>query len=230
MRSIVGIIGIWGFMMVNQNPVFGQNKFSFSIIAAPHYTYINTKSTLLLPDLANSAAIPAATMPVDIHSQQKGGGYSVGVMARYEFSPHFSISTGIRLNHDHFKQPTITTNPDLTLNPNGIQVVGSPSNRRNYQIPLLINYQSSTKRLSPYFSAGAYINFPYTTIYSEGTATLPNQKIHLYPTLGAGIMYRLSDHLSLITQPTFMYILPRGTYISYQYYQLSLQTQLLYKF
>lgn len=224
MRQLIRFVGIWIALVINHSPMFGQNKFSFSISAAPCYTYSNTTSTLQYP-LGNSTILP-----VDVHYQQKGSGYSVGVLARYEFSAHFSVSSGIWLNHNHYNQPTINTNPDLTLNPNGIQVVGGPSNTRNYQIPLLVNYQSSTKRLSPYFSAGTYINLPYTKIFPEGTTTVPNQKIRLYPTIGAGIKYQLSNHLSLVTQPTFTYLVPISTYISYQYYQLSLQTQLLYKF
>ncbi|MVM35303.1 outer membrane beta-barrel protein [Spirosoma sp. HMF4905] len=223
MRQLIRIIGIWIGLVVNHSPIFGQSKFSFSISAAPGYTYSNTNATILLPD--NSI-----TIPVDVEYQQKGVGYSVGILARYELSTHFSVSTGIWLNHNHYNQPTISTNPDLTLNPTGVQVVGESSTTRNYQIPVLVNYQSSTKRLSPYFSAGTYINFPYTKIYAEGTGTLPNQKIRIYPTLGAGIKYQLSNHLSLITQPTFTYLIPIRTYNSYQYYQLSLQTQLLYKF
>ncbi|CAN5361484.1 hypothetical protein BH09BAC4_BH09BAC4_09820 [soil metagenome] len=228
MRSTLFLIGIWSILVVKHNQVFGQNKFSYSISAAPIYTYIRTNSTINLPEfVGNSSTLTFMDVNTDI--RQTGQGYSVGLMARYEFSTHFSISTGIRLNHYKANEATITTNPDVTSSSNP-QIIVEANKRRNYQIPLLINYQSSTKRLSPYFSAGVLINFPYVTIYDGGTFTRPNQKIELYPTLGAGILYRFNDHFSLIAQPTFSYILPSRTYISYQYYQLSLQTQLLSKF
>lgn len=209
---------------ISFSPVLGQHKFSLSLSTAPTYQLLDSRSIITIPDVNGGPA-----SPVEIHTQRTGLGYLVGLMARYAFSDRFSVSTGLWSNRLHYRTPTIATTPDLTTNPNNVQIIATASNTYAYQIPLLISYQLPGKRLSPYFSAGALITFPSVVSFEGGgTYRAANRKVYVYPTLGAGISYQLNAHFSIIAQPTFTYILPNGTFVSYSNYQIGVQTQLVY--
>jgi hypothetical protein len=137
----------------------GQGKLSLSLQVSPHYTAAKTNFISEIPVFLNGSSAINVT-PVDVKLRQTGQGYSVGVMARYTASDNLSFSTGVLINRTSYRAPVLVTNPDLSADPNGIQIEGIATTKRNYQIPLLINYQSSAKRLSPYFSAGGVVNFP----------------------------------------------------------------------
>jgi hypothetical protein len=214
----------WILYLLIPECVSAQGRFSLSVSAAPNYRYASTH-------FSSTFSITNGGMPVDVHIRQNGQVYSLGIMARYMLSKHFSVATGIWRNYTNYQLPTITTIPDLSANPNDPQIIGIASHKRNYQLPVLISYQSSLSRLSPYFSIGGLVNFPSITVFENGnTGKTPNQDTRVYPTVGAGIIYQVSDKFSLIAQPTFTYLLPNGTFINYLNYQLGLQTQLMYHF
>lgn len=214
----------WIMYLLVSEPVLAQGKFSLSLSAAPNYRYASTHFSSTLSSINGG-------MPVDVRIRQDGQVYSLGIMARYTLSKHFSAATGIWRNYTNYQLPTITTVPDLSANPNDPQIIGIASHKRNYQLPLLINYQSSLSRLSPYFSIGGLVDFPSITVFENGnTGKTPNQDTRIYPTVGAGVIYQVSNKFSLIAQPTFTYFLPKGTFIDYLNYQLGLQTQLMYHF
>jgi hypothetical protein len=224
MKFIVCVILIWTVYLVSLKSVLGQGKFSLSLSGAPNYGYTSTHFSSTFPMINGG-------MPLDIRIRQTTQIYTVGLMARYAISNQFSIATGIWRNYSSYQLPTITTIPDQAANPNDPQIIGTASHKRNYQLPVLVNFQSSAKRLSPYFSVGGLVDFPAVTVFENGsTGKTPNQNIRVFPTIGAGIIYQLNDQFSLVAQPTFTYILPSVTYIDYQNYQLGLQLQLMYRF
>lgn len=224
MKSIVFIILTWTICLVTLKSVLGQGKFSLSLSIAPDYHYTNTHFT------STFSTINGGT-PIDVRIRTTGQSYSVGLMARYAVSNQFSIATGIWRTYSNNQLPTIATIPDLSANPNDPQIIGIATHKRNYQIPVLVNFQSAMKRLSPYFSVGGLVNFPSITVFEDGSkGKTPNQNVRVYPTIGVGIIYRIRDRFSLTAQPTFTYILPNGTFINYLNYQLGLQTQLMYHF
>ena len=221
---IVFLIGMSG--LISLRPAFGQSKLSVSISASPVYRYINTQYRTYLPD--GKGGSPAL---YDVHARQNGNGYAMGLMAHYNFSNKWSLSTGLFLNQTKLDAPTITTNPDLTASPNGPQFLLLSTTVRSFQVPLSVNYRTSTKRLSPYLSVGALTSVYSVSIYEGGLKSQNTVKeIRPNPTLGAGIDYRLNDHFSLIVQPTFVYFFPYGKFISHKSYQMGLQAQLLCKF
>lgn len=209
------------------NPVLGQSKFSVGIVAAPTFNYVNTELTHNLPGENGSL------IPVDFHSKSSGYGYSVGVLAKYGFSSRLSVATGLLLNNVNYREPTVTTSPDLNALPlpYDFQLYTPTSTTRSLQVPLLINYRTSSKRLSPYLSAGALTTLYSTTIF-EGNQGSDNtiEKIQFHPTLAAGIDYRINERFSLIVQPTFVYYLPYKKVIVYKNYQLGSQGQVVYHF
>lgn len=216
MKVLLGLVSVSLFYA----PVFGQSNLSLSLSAAPHYDFSSIKRTDYFPDSKSGVAIP-----VDWTSRQTGQGYSVGLMAHYAFPPRWSLSTGLWLNHTYYKAPVITTNPAVLIS-------SGATRQRNYQIPLLVNYQSATRRLSPYFSAGTLFSFPAITFFSgsDNPGKFGNRRVRVVPAVAAGLHYRLNAHLSLSAQPMLSYYLPNSKEITYyNSYRLSVQTQLVYK-
>lgn len=101
-----------------------------------------------------------------------------------------------------------------------------------FQVPLLVQYQLTDKRLTPYFSAGLMLEKTKYYVLSQRS---PAQSIVLIdaPTdpqlkylLGAGMRYQFNEQLAGTMQPTFVCGTRSGTHS----YQLSLQTQLMFQF
>lgn len=213
------------FNLFYSSAAWAQSKLSVGIVVSPLTRHITTQSVIPLIDASGNL------FPVNTHYAQMGSGYALGLMAQYQLTLHWSVSAGIWQNRTHLGTPSITTNPDLTTMPNQPQISGLSYTYRAYQAPISVNYRSSLKRLSPYFSAGGQFSFPYTGIFPDGDKLKsPNQRLHFYPTLGVGVSYWLTQSVTLLAQPTFTYILPKGTYSSYSNYQLSFQLQALYRF
>jgi hypothetical protein len=225
MKAYWGALAIMSWFC-SLNLAFGQSRFSVSVVAAPNFHYINWEWNVDLP-VGDGSMI----RPVDLHSRVNGYGYSAGVMASYWISKRLSFGTGLLLNTTNFGKPTISTNPVLTASLHDPQDQTTSSTVRSLQIPLLINYRTSAKRLSPYLSAGALTHVYSATIF-EGSRRSDNtvDRVHPYPTLGVGVDYRMNDNFSMVVQPTFVCHLPYGEVISYKNYLMGLQAQLHYKF
>lgn len=128
---------------------FGQTNFALSINLAPIYAHTDYNSTLPFPDANTQSPTTVVT------SSSHGINYMLGLSARYSFSPKWSASTGIWATHGL----SGTTHFDV----NGISALipyhYSHPLTNAYKVPLWVNFQSSTKRLSPYFSMGASLDF-----------------------------------------------------------------------
>ena len=145
-------------------------------------------------------------------------GFQAGSSLHFRVAPRWSLSSGLWLEWKSTKQ--VGTGPFTNLGHHSIKV------------PLLVHYQRTDKRLTPYFSAGlvwdkykysVYANSkPPRSITVFNVATDPQIKY----LLGAGGKYQFNEHLAGIIQPTFIY----GTRSSERSYQLSLQTQLVFQF
>ena len=206
--------------------VFGQHKFALSIQLAPIYTHADSKVIFPFAD-------PATQFPTTEFSAVSNGlNYSLGVAARYAFSPKWSVGTGIWATHSAVGKSDYLQNGI----PFTVRYQYNHPFTNLYKVPLLINYQSSTKRLSPYFSAGATFDFrgtSYVDLNGNGELTPIKfgKAMVITPLLGVGVIYDLSDRMSLIVQPTIQYnVESHPSYSYYHSYQLSLQTQLMYRF
>jgi hypothetical protein len=205
---------------------FGQHKFALSVQLAPIYTHADSK--VIFPFADPSTQLPTT----EFRAVSNGLSYSLGVAARYAFSPKWSIGTGIWATHSAVGKSDFLQNGI----PYTVRYQYNHPFNNFYKAPLLINYQSSTKRLSPYFSAGATFDFRGTSYVDiNGNGELVPAKfgkaVVITPLLGVGVIYGLTEHLSLIAQPTIQYnIESHPSYSYFHAYQISLQTQLMYKF
>jgi hypothetical protein len=112
--------------------------------------------------------------------------------------------------------------------------------QRAIRIPLLLNFRSSDKRLSPYFSFGWLVDLPLTARVLVDRPDQGIQRLRLltdkgpvfHVVAGAGVHYKLTPRYGLIVQPTASYNLGSfGGYASHNdSYALGLQTQLVYSF
>lgn len=223
MKTVVSIVAAFVTVSFFACNSFAQGKFSLSISGAPAYSYSNVRRDVLVLGIGGSPIL----LP-DFTTKTKGYGYTVGVMGKYEFVPRWSVSTGIWMSYNRTEPPAYQSNTP------GDPLVGQ-SRSHHYQVPLLINFQSSARRLSPYFSAGVLLNFRSPTYLNIGnnqelSLRLDRNDITVVPTVGVGAIYRITNHLSLAVQPTFNYYLPQGTYSSYFSGRASLQTQVFYTF
>lgn len=224
MKLMLNSLLVWSTLLGFSHPIWAQSKFAVSVSVSPLYSYSNVKLNTYFPDYITNGA-PVLTQ---YSVRSTSNGYSVSILGRYRFSSHWSVTTGVGMSHNWSEVPTILTDPH-------IDIEATVSRSRNYQIPVLVNYQTTTKRLSPYFSAGLLLSF-------RGLSFLPlngNPEVRVrsggklltaMPIVGAGISYQLSTHLCLIAQPTFRYSIPDSEVIYAHSYQIGLLTQLLYKF
>ena len=210
MKSIfITSIILAGFAF-SMSAAFGQSKFSFSATVAPFYA--RTKTTVKLP--IDSGFDP--NLGGEWTSKSSPKGYWVGLNGRYSFSQKWSASTGL-----WFSQSKLRTS-------------NSVSRAHNFAIPVMVSFQTSERKLSPYFSAGALWNFASSgraTIKDIGTVIFKSDKgdlLRILPTVGAGVIYHFAPQIALIVQPTFGYaIAPSG--VDSHAYQLGLNMQLMLK-
>ncbi|WP_188584465.1 outer membrane beta-barrel protein [Dyadobacter sediminis] len=195
-------------ILLSCSTVFCQSKFSFSATVAPFYAH--NKTTVKLP--IDSGFDPNLGGVWTSKASPKG--YWVGLSGGYSFSKKWSASTGLWFRQFRLK----------TFNSN--------SRSHNFAIPVMVNFQTSERKWSPYFSAGALWNFASTsraTIKDIGTVVIKFGKgniSRLLPTAGAGVIYHFAPHFSLIGQPTFGYAIPPSGIDSHAY-QIGFNMQLM---
>ena len=209
MRSIfTNLIILIGFLF-SWSVAFGQSKFAFSATVAPFYGHSVNKAMVPIDDGSGNYTYQ------EWKSEVSPKGYWIGLNGRYSFSHKWSASTGLWFGHSSLK----TSN--------------SSSRSHFFTIPVIANFQTSEKKLSPYFSAGGLWNFGTTSrvnIPDIGTVIFKSDHntLRISPMVGAGIIYHFAQRLSLIAQPTFSYSIPPSG-VNTRAYQLSLNLQLMLK-
>ncbi|MBE9463483.1 outer membrane beta-barrel protein [Dyadobacter subterraneus] len=219
MKALFSVTIILAGFLLSSPVVMGQSKFAFSITAAPFYGQIKSKNSFVIP--SGTGGEPITT---EIKSKTTTKGYWVGLNGRYSFSSKWSASTGLWLSESWQNVPQITP---------AISVYTGRSRSHNLAIPAMVNFQTSERRLSPYFSAGAMWNFSTTSRLNisslETNFTFKSNDSKVTPMVGAGVIYNFAQHISMIAQPIFQYIIPLSG-IHSQTYQLNLNVQLMYRF
>ncbi|MDQ6477080.1 outer membrane beta-barrel protein [Dyadobacter sp. LHD-138] len=210
MRSICITLMILAGFFFSSSATFAQRKFAFSAIVAPFYGHTKTSTTVILPDYNGSGTLS----PQEFKSESSPKGYWIGLNGRYSLSKKWSASTGL-----WFSQSRSKTSASL-------------GRSHNFSIPVMVNFQTSERKLSPYFSAGALWNFGTTSrvdIPDMGTAIFKSDRntSRVSPMVGAGVVYQFSPHLSLIAQPTFSYAIPPSG-IHMRAYRLGFNAQLMF--
>ena len=206
-------------------PALGQGRFALSVQLTPIYTHSDAKIVFPFADQVTQLST------TEFVAISNGLNYSLGITGRYSFSSKWSISTGIWANH------ALAAKSDFTQNgiPFTLRYHYNHPFTNSYRAPLLINYQSSIKRLSPYFSVGTTFDFRATSYVDlNGNGDLTPIKIGkaivVTPFVGIGILYGLTEHMSLIAQPIIQYnVEPHSSYTYFHAYQVGVQTRLMYK-
>ena len=211
MRSIFNTLLILTGCLFSWSGAFSQSKLAFSVVAAPLYGHTKSTVTVILPDYNGSGTFTSQVLKSEFSSK----GYWVGLNGRYSFSQKWSASGGL-----WFIESRVKTS-------------ASSSRSHNFSIPVMVNLQTSERKLSPYFSAGALWNFGTTShvnIPDIGAVIFKSEgKIsRISPVIGAGIIYHFAQRLSFIAQPTFSYAIPPSG-INRHAYLLGLNVQLMFK-
>lgn len=145
--------------------------------------------------------------------QGYGSSSSVGLTVRYHIDTKWAVSFGLLYNRVN----SAVQGPQLTTTAfSGDKIL----------FPVLANYRSSTKRLSPYFSLGP--------LFSKNKS-VGNEPIKLNGLLGLGLDYRIKPTYSFLLQPTMSYLLSKPTstaiylFDNFRSYQFGIQAQLIWK-
>lgn len=216
---------IWLSLMSALGPVFGQSKFSVALRAGYSYGHSDSKQIAPIPDPVTQAS--SSEVVTSSHST----GYSFGLVVRYAFSPKWSVNAGISAGQ------ALATKGYFSQNGNEIPVSYTNTHRDEfaYSIPIQVNYQSTTKRLSPYFTVGAALGFRAKSYVDLGNgqevAVKIGKPVTITPGVGIGVIYRLNEHYSLIAQPGFSYnVQDHSNYVYYHAYSVGLNAQIMYNF
>jgi hypothetical protein len=211
-NKITSLLAAFTVCIVLAGTAIGQSRFSVSAAVTP-----------LLHNL---------DLTVKGDGSQKGSasyqGAMAGLTAYYALSTKWAVSVGVFYGR---------TSGDFKFSPDYSNV--TTDTYRSFHLPVLLNYASSTHRLSPYFSGGLLVNYNNYVkrinpgfIY-EGTQKIddPNATV-AYAMLGLGARYRLTEQTSLILQPTGAYRLgrPSDIYTRFNDYYLGLQAQIKVSF
>ena len=168
--------------------------------------------------------------PVYVNGPRWATGYSAGLSVRYEYTPGWSVSSGIWYQSVSFRQARQPSAGEGTVT----------LRNRVVRFPILLNYALSSKRLSPYFSLGFLIDLPLTGRVVVTRNTEPTQTLRLKTTprpifqgmLGAGIQYKLTERYTLLAQPAWTYTFGQlgGASTNDSTFEVSLLTQVAYSF
>lgn len=204
---------------------WGQQTVSISATLSPTLsrTYYNYR--YLYPESDGQVV-----EPVYLNGYRWSSGYSAGISVLYNYAPGWSVSSGI-----WFQQLSLRQTRQPVAGPGSVSL-----HNRVIRFPLLLNYYSSTQRLSPYFSLGVFVDLPITSrvvVTRDGEST---QYLRLKPTprpifhgfVGIGVRYKLNDRYTLMAQPAWVYKFGQlGGATTYDTsFELSILTQLAYTF
>lgn len=205
---------------------WGQRTLSISTTLAPTLAHTNYGQRSFYPESEGQIV-----EPVFLDGSHWATGYGVGLSVLYTYAPGWSVSSGL-----WYEQMT-TRQARQPLAGEGTVAFQS----RFLRIPLLLNYTSSAKRLSPYFSVGILTGFPVTSRVVVTRAGESTQHLRLHPLitrpvfqglLGAGFQYKLGDRYTCTVQPIWTYSFGQFGMARFHdtSFTFSLLTQIAYRF
>ena len=210
------------FLLLTSRPGWSQRKFALSATVSPTFSRIYYNYRYFYPESDGQIV-----EPVYLNSRRWLSGYTAGVSVLYTYAPGWSVSSGV-----WFEQLTIRQDRQPAAGTGVITL-----HNRVIRLPAYLNYASSDKRLSPYFSLGSLIDLPVTSrmvVQRDGESTqYLRLKTPLKPTfhlaIGAGVRYTFTKQIALITQPTWVYKLGQfgGSSTHDSSFELSLLTHVV---
>ncbi|WP_020604856.1 outer membrane beta-barrel protein [Spirosoma spitsbergense] len=204
---------------------WGQPSLSVSATGSPTFSRIVYGYRYFYPESDGQVV-----EPVYVNGPRWATGYSAGLSVRYEYTPGWSVSSGIWYQSVSFRQ---------ARRPSAGEGMVTLRNRV-VRFPILLNYALSSKRLSPYFSLGFLVDLPLTgrVVVTRGTESTQNLRLKTKPApifqgmLGAGVQYKLTERYTLLAQPVWTYTFGQlgGSLTNDPTFDLSLLTQVAYSF
>ncbi len=181
---------------------FGQGTWSVSGVATPAFVRVRYPHLVLYPDSDGQLV-----EPVEVGGQTNAFSYATGLTLYYTYAPGWSVATGVWYRAQRVRQPrqTIASAGTTTLR------------ERAVRLPVLLNYRSSARRLSPYYSLGVLFDWPLASRVIERRSGQPTQNLRLNGgggpvfnvLLGAGGVYQINPRWALLAQPIGTYKLGR---------------------
>lgn len=195
-----------GLMLMLSASSLAQSRFSLAPTYWFNYNPYSSQATYTF----NGATTPIVASGYSTVS-------SFGLTARYHLTHQWDVSVGALYYRD--------ANHNKSLP--GPYGDFAPFISKGWQLPLLVNYRLTDRRLSPYFSTGA--------LFSRSN-TFTGRPITTDGVVGVGLSYRLDAGLSVLVQPSASYSFYRPasdavyTLNQYSSYSLGVQTQLIWSF
>lgn len=189
-----------GFLLGMPLVSMAQRGWSVVVQATPLAEQTNYPRRVFYPD-SNGQVVE----PIYLNGSHWAPGVQVGLVAQYGFAPGWSVGAGVGYRQFSTRQTRFSNDGTTVLNSRAVRV------------PVLLNFQSTTNRLSPYFSAGTLLDFPLSSRVTVRRTDQPVQQLTLgteggpvvYLTAGAGGRYQLSDHSALVVQPVLTHKIGR---------------------
>ncbi|GAB4017899.1 PorT family protein [Spirosoma koreense] len=199
---------------------------SVSLTLSPTAAHTNYKPRYLYPESDG-----LVVEPIWLDGRRWSTGASAGVSVLYAYAPGWSVSSGILFHQLSTRQSRLPAAGDGTVF----------LRNRVLRIPFFINYASTTRRISPYFSFGLLTDVPVTsrvvvTRVGESTQRLrlkpASSRPYFHVAVGAGVAYRPTGRYTLLAQPLFTYSFGQlgGASMYSPSFELGLQMQVAYSF
>ncbi|QDK79276.1 PorT family protein [Spirosoma sp. KCTC 42546] len=221
-RKLTFLVALF-FCSISQS--LAQQTLSVSAMLSPTFSHTLYNYRYFYPESDGQIV-----EPVYISGSRWSTGYSIGASVHYTYAPGWSVSSGIWFQQLSLRQARQAVAGEGTVS----------LRNRVIRFPLLLNYYSSTQRLSPYFSVGLFVDLPITSrvvVMRTGESTqylrlLSTPRPIFHGMLGAGIRYKLTSRYTLIAQPTWTYKFGQlgGASVNDSSVEFSLQTQVGYTF
>ncbi|MBC3784546.1 outer membrane beta-barrel protein [Spirosoma utsteinense] len=202
---------------------FSQRTFSISATASPTLVRTNHNRTYLYPDSDGQVV-----EPVFLAGTVNTIGFTAGLGAHYTYAPGWSVATGIWYSQTARQQARLAAAGEGT----------TTLRSRTLRVPLLLNYQLTTRRFAPYFSLGLWLDFPLNARVIVDRIDEPTQRLRLktdtgpifQPLLGVGGRYQPARRWALIVQPVWSYNLGRfgGARTYNSSYEVNILAQITY--
>lgn len=224
MNKRLGILLI--IVLFSASLTWGQQTLSVSATLIPTLAHTNYQQRSFYPESDGQIV-----EPVFLDGGHWATGYGAGLSILYTYAPGWSISSGLAYQQTTIRQARQPLAGEGTVT----------FQSRFLRVPLQLNYASSTRRLSPYFSLGLLTDFPITsrmvvTRVGESTQYLRHDPLITRPIfqglLGAGFRYKLGERCMGMVQPIWTYSFGQFGMARFHdtSYAFSLLTQIAYQF
>lgn len=217
------LLRITSLLFVLSGPILAQRRLSVSASVTPTFSRTSYLQRVFYPNSDGQLV-----EPIYLNGAFWSTGVQGGLSAQYAFSEGWSVSAGAWYRQLSTRQARFGSEGTNTIR------------NRAVRLPVLLNFQSSPRRLSPYFTLGMTFDIPMQSRVVVTRADQPIQRLWLDSEpgpffnvlVGAGGRYQFKQRYAIVAQPILTYNLGRfGGLRSYNpSVDLGVQAQISYTF